>query len=321
MFSTVLTVLTFGLIATLSLAAPTSSCSKTMKQDMKDLYDAFIKITKEDILHRAAFIRAGFHDCVATTPRKPDSGCNGSLRFELQNPNNVRLVSGVNKIVSTTDELAPCVSYADAFMLAYTAAFAVGGNNVLKWDGLVDPSNPRTDSETGDFSDDQGNIDLPDPFTFDFNVLLKFYTDRGMNAEDLVISTVVGHSLGGFDDPFDNADTVFPFTPRNDFVSSLYAVNLLNGYITGTGNLEGFNMLPSDLALATDAQGREILADLAVSKTFEDFEAHYEQIVPKVVEGNGLGNVWPPQGRKRTSDVFKKFSIKMSKLTGASMRR
>lgn len=314
-------VLFLVLFASVSLAKPDKGCDKFMHRDMKKLFDEFRKIVKDNTALRAAYIRAGFHDCVSTTPRKPDSGCNGSLRFELGNINNVRLVDAVNSIVSTTDRVAPCVPYADAFLLAYTASFAVAGNNALRWDSLVDPNNPRVDSNTGDFSDDQGSVNVPNPLTFDFNELLRFYQDRGMNAEDLVVSTVVGHSLGFIDDPTDGPGPLFPFTPKNDFVSSLYAINLLNKNVTGAGNLEEFFTLPSDDALMLNPEGRTILADLAVGKTFEEFAAQYQKIVPKVVEGNGLGNVWPPQGKKRTSDVFVSFSIKLSKLTGDSMRR
>lgn len=79
-------------------------------------------------------------------------------------------------------------------------------------------------------------------------------------------------------------------------------------------------MLPSDFALTTTAQRREILADVAVSKIFEDLGAHFKQMVSMKVEGNDPGNVWPPQGSKRASNAFKAFSIKISKLTEASMR-
>lgn len=64
------------------------------------------------------FIRATFHDCIPAVKSKPESGCNGSLRFALE-----LAVAGNARLSPVIDELRrilgtdSCVSYADAIQI------------------------------------------------------------------------------------------------------------------------------------------------------------------------------------------------------------
>lgn len=264
---------------------------------------------------RAAFLRAGFHDCAPVTSSKADSGCNGSLRLELGHRANSRLITAMREIEGFKRSVSPCVSYADSIMLAYTASVNAMGDFGFTWDTLVDPASPRADSDTPDFSDSEGSLDLLSGGTSDFADLFWYYRARGMTAYHLVASLMVGHSVGGFGRP----GSILQFLPSTNAAPSLYGTNLLYQSRFNTSDLNGFHTLPSDKALMSRFGGQYILSLLTTGRLYGKSDHFIRRMASIAARSSGTVAPWPLNAQRNTKRLFLEFSVKMSKLRGDSM--
>lgn len=290
-----------------AFAEPALCSTELIGSQMKYLYSSFRDITTNDANLLAGFIRGGFHDCATTTRNKRNSGCNGSLRDEGSARPNARLVSTIKTVTEEVDATAPCVSYADAFMLAYSAAVKTATDlSIVPL--LVDPSNPRTDSIDGDTdADEQNRLPLPNGGSVNFTELLQFYTDRKMTVRDLISSNAIGHSVGSVRSR--NVDALFPinnFTAVPDRGGPFYTAHLLWRSDTGAEqDLKGFFTLPSDRTLTSDPAGYRI---------FDSYAAY------KILRSSGkIRFSWTRAESRRTLLDFQLFSVKMSQLSGDIM--
>lgn len=286
---------------------------------MKHLYHHYRNIVRGDPILRAAYVRAGFHDCFPASTYKRNSGCNGSLRFEISKEANIRLIDATNSILRARDDETRCVSYADAFLIAYAAAIREAGGWPIV-DCLVDYENPREDSLTGDWADDEETLILPNNFANDFDNLYSRFKERFFTEADMVVSNFVGHSLGGFMRPtgFSGGEKtrLVPFTSNSRTISPLYGVNLLwRSTTTDSRDLDGFHTLHSDLAIMRDQRGLDLLANFVVGGSVEDFEDF------RIGTGSTLETEWPREGRLRTAKAFAYFSVVMSQLSGERLIR
>lgn len=304
-----------ALLFVASDAAVTNSCRISMRNDMLRIYNQFHRIASSEPAMRAAFLRAGFHDCAPVSSAKRDSGCNGSLRLELEDDANTRLTTAVRRIMAFKRNVSPCVSYADSIMLAYTASVIAMGDFGLAWDTLVDPNNPRPDSNTPDFLVSTGKLDLPSGGTTDFGQLFRYYQARGMSGMHVVASLMVGHSVGGFG----KEEPISQFLPSTNSAPSLYGINLLSRSKSGT-DLSGFNTLPSDRALINHENAKNALSTLTTGRSYEDSTSLVTQFARTAVNNNGTVAPWPLAGQLKTKRLFFEFCVKMSKLSGASMQ-
>lgn len=295
-------------------AGVVASPDSEVTSQMKALYAHFIQSAAADADLRSGLMRAGFHDCITAHKGDPQSGCNGSLRKETTITNNANLADTVKFVEDSVRSVAPLISHADAFLLGMAASTFVSGGGSIVLD-IVDPGIPRTDYAGDDTMGPNRTLGLPNPFTFDFNTLLTFYKDHGMDARDLVISVVVGHSLGALDtNPFEiNTGPALDFTPRSDAIGQLYAGHLTwlsqNGG-TNARDASGFNTLPSDRALITDRTGLGLLSVYTSQK-------------PDRRSGSGVQVLNGLFGGKRGNigGDFRIFAIKLSKQSGAIVGR
>lgn len=296
------------------LAAPAGCTTAEIDSQMKILYKSFLDSSRTNANLLAGYVRGGFHDCATAVAEKPKSGCNGSLRSEGGAFANSRLRPTIESVTTKRNDLGPCVSFADSFMLAYAAAVKVGADlSIVTL--LVDASTPRedfADDETDEDSD--GRLNLPSPRDSDIAGILKFYTDRKMTLRDLVVSNAIGHSFGSVrsfslteDLPLRN----FSITPNG--VGPFYSAHLLWRFETSSEtDLQGFFTLNSDQSLVADAGGREILNSYA----------KYRLTGPKG-KGNGKSQgkqgirmFWSGSQARNALQDFQVFSVKMSQLSG-----
>lgn len=300
-----------GDIVTMSFAQ--SGCTTAMvEEQMQKLYQSLVQMSFTNAPFQAGLLRAGFHDCATTNLVQIDSGCNGSLRNEKEVRNNLRLVPTIDKVVSTRNGLAPCVSYADAFLLGYAAAVkTAAGLSIVRL--LVDPGRPRADvpDGVGDFGDTEGTVQLPSPVVPDSGDLIAFYAARQMTMEDLIISNVIGHAIGSV--RARPADAVFPvnnFTAAPSEAGPLYAGHLLWRDDTGSEtDLRGFTTLPSDQALVADPNGRALLEQYATFRLLGANTRHER-----------IRFSWNLRQHREALRAFQRFSVKMSQLSGSIMR-
>lgn len=304
-------------------AAPTGCDTAQIDSQMKVLYSAFIQSSGSDANLQAGYVRGGFHDCAPAVKEKPKSGCNGSLRSEGNVFANSRLVATIESVTSKRNEMAPCVSYADSFMLAYAAGIKTGADlSIVSL--LVDSSNPREDSEDGETdADSENNVNLPSPVSTDIAGILKFYEDRHLTLRDLVVSNVVGHSFGSV-----RSFRVTENTPLRNFtvtpngVGPFYTAHLLWRFEKGSDqDLAAFFTLRSDQALVNDPNGRNIL------KSYARYHITGPQKGGKG-KGKGKGNskvkqairmFWTGNEARKALKDFQIFSVKMSQLSGKIM--
>lgn len=298
----------------LAQGAPTICDTNTIDRQMKTLYAAFLKSSSEDSSLLAGYVRGGFHDCATATKGKPKSGCNGSLRNEGDARPNARLASTIESVTTKRDELAPCVSYADGFMLAYSAGVKTGaGLSIVSL--LVNPSMPRDDAgDDEDDGDERGRIQLPNPTSRNFSNLLEFYTDRKLTLKDLISSNAVAHSIGSVRSR--DVDALFPvnnFTAFPARAGPFYTAHLLWRFETNSErDLLGFFTLPSDQTLVSEKSGRDIL------NTY----GRYKVIGPQKAGKKSNQKIrlsWTGKESRVMLLDFQLFSVRMSQLSGRIM--
>lgn len=297
------------------LAAPSGCTTAEIDSQMKDLYNSFLESSRTDGNLLAGYIRGGFHDCATAIAEKPKSGCNGSLRSEGDVFANIRLQATIESVTSKKNALAPCVSFADSFLLAYSAGVKAGADlSIVPL--LVDASTPREDFADGETDkDSEDNLNLPSPRDPDIAGILKFYTDRKMTLRDLVVSNAIGHSFGSVRSfsltsvqPLRN----FSITPHG--VGPFYVAHLLWRFSTESEtDLNGFFTLSSDQSLVADAGGREILNSYAKFR-----------LTGSKGRGRGKGKsggtegirmFWSGSQARLALRDFQVFSVKMSQLS------
>ena len=345
--------------------------------DIRALYRELRDIAEADDAMLAGFLRAAFQDCVTARSQKVTTGCNGSLKFELDDPRNDRLKPVVSRIEQVLVS-HPCISLADGIKIAFAAASITAKSGGILGD-VVDFSVARKDATEGDYVDVgivgrprlpteetsvpwspgtigsglrnvpslhahagkkfhniaiqnnnyangvlivyNSSLDLPNPLNRSWAYHMGFYQRKGFSAHDLVISFVVGHSIGRFNSTFTSTEKSGPppynlKTQRNmgvisrgllDFtgtstnrVNGDYCGNLLVKSEFSMGDLPMFNTLPSDNALIDDEDGVNRLRGICS------------------VDFGGTTN-YKLQFNENMDDIktrFRQFAIKMQRLTG-----
>lgn len=302
------------LLLTTCFAEVSEECKTRMRGDMEYLYGHYKRIAESNPSLRAGFIKAAFKDCMPVTASKPTSGCNGSLRFELGDPDNFYVRPGANRVNAFKERT--CVSYADAYLLAFVAASREPSGSERNWTEYVNPDSPREDSDTPDYGPD-GKLDLPRDGKGGYASMLEYYRVRGMTEQHLVASMAVGHSVG----QFHQDGTAIQFNPYADDSQTLplYGINLLFGYKFNAPDLCSFNSMPADRALVNDPNARDLLSKNAIG--FElDKTTNLVERVAKVIKNKRVSSApWPQRGRINTRVNFDDFVKKMSQLSGNSL--
>lgn len=264
------------------------------------MYAVFRKKASTDGALAAGYIRAGFHDCITVNPDDPESGCNGSLQFEVGpepafGPNR-RLGPTVDDMKTVGSDF-PCISFADTILIAYAASSFVSRGGSIIGD-LVSDKLIHTDVTKPDLLPD-GSLDLPNGGDSSFTGQLAFYQRKNFNARDFIASLVVGHSIGGFARPGTTAPIFIftetsPTTVNGDYCGALLAARQLN-----LGNVAppNFNFLPSDFSITDSAEG------LGIVNTFCGIELGDNNEVLGFTE-----NI------KNIQNAFREFSKKMALL-------
>lgn len=298
------------LLLSVLIASAAANCSEKLRsRHIRQAYNVFKRKAKNNVRSAAGYIRAGFHDCITANPDDPESGCNGSLKFEIPDDRSDRIFGTNIRLkeimvdIEAVQKVFNCVSLADTILIAYAAAsLRTRGGDIL--DVLVSDKIERFDVSKPDLNRD-GGLDLPEGRESSFNRQLDFYKRKGMNAHDFVVSLVVGHSLGGFSPP--RVDRIFEFTETSpnrvngDYCGAILATSEFD---LGNVALPQFNFLPSDFSLVNSTEGINIM------KQFCSVD------VPNKVRytlkfGDKPRNYLP---------AFKEFSEKMGQLTGQSLR-
>lgn len=306
-FTRVVVVLAISLLLTVACAQKAVDCSVAARGG--GMARIFKRLRNEVTNKRklaAAFLRAAFHDCITATRQAPESGCNGSLQFELSRRGNNRLDPAIEviKTARKTVRNGMCVSMADAIQIAMAAGLRVVAdirprrfnddipNKVLRFNGLWDAKIPRVDADS---ADPDGL--LPSGGWSEPSQITNFYNNLGFSTADAFISTAGGHAIGSIGNR--------PFTPQPDVFTTLYAQNLVRLSITKTDD-PNFNLLPSDRAIILHPSGLRIMermSGLTKSPANGDAELTFDTRV----------------GLIRLEHRFIKFLLRMSRLTGQTV--
>lgn len=282
-----------------------TDCSLAQRRTaMRDVFRDLKRRIRADRSLAAVFLRAAFHDCITATPDKPDSGCNGSLQFELARSGNNRLqpfldtLSASRRLVTN----GRCVSIADGIQIGVGAALRIVAKVRVKSTDMWDARVPRKDATTAD-SDGQ----LPSA-AFNYQQVVDFYARKGFSEDDAVISTVGGHAIGGFGGRSFVPETAMMEATgtKRVTITTMYAENLVNRTSRGVGNAPGFSTLPSDSALITDEHGRRVLEQMS------GFNDEFQE--------DGSGPKFDrEQGVLLLKRRFTRFLLRMSRLSGETV--
>lgn len=240
-----------------------------------------------------AFLRLAFHDCIAATPDRPLSGCNGSIRLakELAHPDNARLdvaVTALQPLVAAYE----CVGWADAVLIAARAALRKAGVRVA---AMVDPREPRRDADDAD--DAEAGLPKKD---WPIEKITAHFSARGFSPREFTAGLVAGHSIGGATGP---DAVVRPFTPFSTRVNEQAAVNLVFRHqFARSYNTPGFHPLQADFAYIADAAGPDAPKLLHPYAGWRDGDFHVRE------------------GRSNLKKDMELFMIKLSKLKGSDVR-
>lgn len=292
-------------------AAGGNTCSYTREDDIRKMHKEFRRITFTNPALSPAFMRAAFHDCITAHSSNELSGCNGSLKFELNDGGNSRLDGAVRVIEKLRMKKFPCISFADALQIAFAASSNVNRAGVRLKD-VVDFKYGRVDVSEADFFNNEEQLDLPGPLSQSWDAQLAFYESKGFSAEDMVISLVVGHSIGGFSEIVFNANQepvktgrIIKFTEVSpNKVNADFCGNMLMKKRFGQ-NMPTFNTLPSDDALIGTNQGLSLL------RTICRVETHGRKSFALRFRAN----------RRQLKRKFRVFVRKMQALTGKALKR
>lgn len=215
-----------------------------------------------------ALLRAPFHDCSAKSLSDPESGCNGSLMFELhRHENNQQAFKS-----SLTEHLKPLQQkYVDAGEECTMAdLIAVAGACVVKKFGgpMCDVQLGRRDRGS---ADPEGELpertDKVDEFVKNFNS--KF----GMSKCEIVALIGGGHSLGRHDLGIATVKQILmhpdafgmPFdTTEHKFDTRFF--NVLQGQVQRSGNGPRAVPLQSDMSMMHDEETKECVLRFASDK-------------------------------------------------------
>lgn len=292
-----------------SVSAMKSECERSRKRDLKDLYTIYEAACIDDPTLAAGFMRMGFHDCITARPDNPKSGCNGSVQYETNHPFNGRLKRPVAAMLEKKAGFS-CISVADAVMVAYAASVGASfRGNILKDVVDFNYENRRIDTAEGEgdfFNGDQLTLPIAEDLSWANQV--AFYKSKLLTEEDLVVSLVVGHSIGSFTEVDENivpTGRILNFTELSpDKANADYCGALLVQHdFEMTGNLPTFNFLASDLSLTRDPAGVHLL-NMMCSYSIErrdNFKLQFDETKAFVKES------------------FTRFSVKMASLTGAKL--
>lgn len=291
-------------------ATAETSCSNTRRHDIKAMHKELRHIARSHPALSAAFIRAAFHDCITAHSSNELSGCNGSLKYELHDGGNDRL-DGAVAVIEKVRENYPCISLADALLIAFVASSKVTRAGVKLRD-VVSFKHGRYDVSEADFFNNEEQLDLPVVLSRSWEMQLAYYASKGFTAEDMVISLVVGHSIGGFSEIVINGNNqpvktgrIIKFTEVSpNEVNADYCGNLLMKRQLGK-NLPTFNTLPSDDALIGTDQGWQLLRGICSVQTHgrKSFVLRFRA------------------DRQELKRKFRVFVRKMQGLTGKALKR
>ena len=225
-------------ILSLSIASVLAQqhCSPGELAQVKQKIRSAIQSSPESSVWPARLLRLGFHDCL---PQK----CDGSIQFELDRQENVRLDIPVDFLKETIT--GTCASLADAIKIGMELSMEFSrGPRITCPLGTPDATSANP----------TGQIALA---TDDFETLLGSFTRKRFTVAEAVAANYGGHSIGGFNVPGSSGPKL-SFTPNPDRFGKNFCK-----FIVRPAGKTGFNALPSDRELASKPRTKKILTQLA----------------------------------------------------------
>lgn len=262
-----------GVLAAHALGASVRATHATPSPDAREWESRLRERVREVVLAQpelaAAFVRLAFHD--AATRDGSDGGPNGSIRFELDRPANLRLRVPLAAVEEARGALAPSLSLADAIALAGAEAVeAAGGPHIAVELGRRDASSadPETLARPIRATEPRDGVTstLPDAGLSSVG-LRRYFARLGLGERDFVALSGV-HGLGRHPSLvgmpreclrkltpacLEAAPNRPPFvTSSVDRFSNEYFRALLRWYARDIERGEAF-FIPTDVALVVDA--------------------------------------------------------------------
>lgn len=186
----------------------------------------------------ARLLQAGFHDCFV-------SGCDGSIKYELDRRENIRIdltVHFLEMVIKNT-----CVTLADALKLGMELSITLTGGTPL-----ICPLGSKDATKAGPTGE------LPHE-TQNSHTIMELFRRKGFTDEETLAGNYAGHSIGRF------GAGALSFTPTEDIYSNDFVQYCFSG-----GKKKGqYHALPSDLRLAKDDK-RGIVKGMARNETKMD---------------------------------------------------
>jgi len=215
-------------------AAPSvlnSTCDQAAYDGVKEALRTIATATEQD-RWAARFLRLGFHDCL---PRS----CDGSIRFELERVANANLEIPLQAVESAV--AGTCVGFADAVKIAVVLSMELSGGPtvVCPMGNIADATEANPDDQLPDRNDPFADI-------------VADFTSMGFTLNETLAGNFGAHSLGRFGNN--------QFTPNPDTFSADFAQFVANG---APASAQGFNALPSDIALFNDPSASDFVRELA----------------------------------------------------------
>lgn len=251
---------------------PGIAVSETLKAGRElsaESYDALHAAFKSKVTKpkAAVLLRLAYHDAGTYSISKGGGGVNGSIRYELDRPENtglnrgVRVIDEIRALLSNT--AAAEISTADVIALAGAYSVTIcGGPSIKLQVGRQDATVP---DPTGRLPDQNASVE----------VLKASFADKGLTVKEM-IALSGAHTLGGkgFGDPVAFDNTYYksllqkPWLNKNDSMASMIG-------------------LPSDHVLPEDKECLEVITEFAQNQDafFSEFARCYAKMA-------NLGVTW-----------------------------
>jgi len=170
------------------------NCRRRAYIRVKDKLRKFVRSSDEPDRWAARLLQNSFHDCL---PRR----CDGSIQFELERVNNIRLDVPINLLKSVIE--GTCVGFADAVKIGLELSMELSGGPRVRC-----PMGNNRDARRAN-PDDR----LPQ-FDDTFGDIIEDFSSMGFNLVETLAGNYGGHSIGGFNVPNTNPPVLVPFIRR-----------------------------------------------------------------------------------------------------------
>ncbi|KAK9713216.1 hypothetical protein RND81_06G012400 [Saponaria officinalis] len=200
------------------------------ERQIESAYRDLLNLLSQNKQFAPTLLRLAFHDAGTYDAQTNTGGVNGSVRFELNNPPNVKMDIAVN-FCEPVKQRQPKISYADLYQLAGVVAVEVTGGPKIRFvSGRKDAPQQQ----------DQGALPNPNGGS---QHLRDIFHRMGLSDKDIVVLSGA-HTLGrahqdrsGFDGPLTRDPLQF---------DNSYYVELMKG------DTPGIVKFPTDKALMQD---------------------------------------------------------------------